>query len=220
MSIRFVHWNLDFANLAEVFLIWTHLDLPTRVSPNQPTWSLRSGSWSKLSNCVALINWTSLIFSALWNADRPKCQKELLVSTCHFLVQLYLLIFSVKVSIDRFFVETYFSFLNSMIFVLYIGTGILIGKQWQKCDQYKLISIFQLKLLENYSFEFSIKVWIELYFKMAHILINLLFCSFCCSLFRLKMQKSPDDILFFDFQTHISPKLPASILATKFFCHL
>ena len=39
-------------------------------------------------------------------------------------------------------------------YIFYIGNGILIGLRWQKCYWYRHISIFQLILLENYSFEF------------------------------------------------------------------
>ena len=69
-------------------------------------------------------------------------------------LQFYLLLSSIKASIDTFLLEADYSFLNFMKFFFYIGIGVLLNKKCQKCVYHWDISIFQLILLENYRFEF------------------------------------------------------------------
>ena len=62
--------------------------------------------------------------------------------------------FDQDVNLGSFLPEANCSFLSFSIYDLYIGVGILIGHTWQKSFFFRLISKFQLVLLENYSSDF------------------------------------------------------------------
>ena len=112
----------------------------------------------KLSNCFGrflLKNFDLSLCSGIL-MDR-KCRKVLLVligpNFWNSFYQFHLRNFSTEESMDSFRIETDYTFQTILKFVLYIRIGILIGQKWQKCYQYKHISIFQLIFLENYSCE-------------------------------------------------------------------
>ena len=146
-----------------------------------------------------------------------KCWIVLLVLTCLDFqtpfFQFKLFHFSFKATIDNFSLEADFWFPNIIELILNIAIGLLIGRKWQECSQYRHIPILRLILLENYSFEFFfIKVWIggiilldDFFIKQFPLLLLLMESRNPSQ----KCEKSNCLSKFVDFQTLNSLKLQA-----------
>ena len=123
--------------------------------------------------------------------------------------------FSINLSIDSFILEAGSSFLNIIHFVLYIGIWILIGQVWQKCYQYRHISILQLILLENSGFEFFYQ-GMNWRCYMTLFLNHLPSWSLYCKIVRVEIGKASISLPFFvNLQTHTFLELPAWVLPTS-----
>ena len=111
-------------------------------------------------------------------------------------LQLYVLYFSIKMSIDSFLHEVNNSYLSILKLVLSFKIVVLVDQNWRKDCYLRQISIFQFVFfLENYSCGFfhrglSLPNYTS-QIKMSLSLDNISFCSVLWNPVQRRMQKGP-----------------------------
>ena len=99
-----------------------------------------------------------------WTLKDQKFQRVLWALTCLVfqtdIFKALLASFSFKLSCRSFLLEADYSFLNMKKFQNYIKIGSVIDRGWQNAISIEILD-FPFFFLENYTFDFSIKVWID-----------------------------------------------------------
>ena len=154
----FLRWNIDGQKLPELFLILTHFIFQTHVLLYQRLdFLLQCLSLNFLNLCWILWSKISGFLACSGTLEDQNSRKSYWswdASVFNFVFrQVYLLRFSIKVSIDSFLLAADDLFQNVIKFVFNIGIGILIVPV-SKCYQCKDILIYLLIFLKNCEFEF------------------------------------------------------------------
>ena len=158
-----MHLNFEGPELPELFLIWTHPDFETDCTPQQLTWLLQSG-------CLSEILWKFLnvLIFFLYNgflSDQQKRRKVLSVMIRSFFklifLQLYLLHFSIKVSINGVLFEADYSIPSIMKFVTYVGVGNWLTKNGRSAIGTDISWFSNASFSKTTALISSIDVWID-----------------------------------------------------------